>query len=66
MDESTEALLVMGFGSIMLIFLVTYSIYIYKTCNVVVIGTIIALTNYGKKDSKSQFPVIGYYYNGRQ
>lgn len=66
MDESTEALLVMGFGSIMLIFLVTYSIYIYKTCNVVVIGTIIALTNYGKKDSKSQFPVIGYYYNGKQ
>ncbi len=30
MDESTEALLVMGFGSIMLIFLVTYSISLWK------------------------------------
>jgi hypothetical protein len=66
MGETTKALVVLGFGSIMLIFLIVYSIYIYKTCNEVVIGTVIAITNYGKKNSRSQFPAIGYYYNGKQ
>ena len=55
-----------GFGSVMLIFLITYSIYVYKTCSEIVIGKIVGLTNYGKKSSKDQFPAIVYYYNGME
>ena len=61
-----EALLVFAFGSVMLIFLIAYSIYIYKTCNEIVIGKVIGLTNYGRKNSKDQFYAIVYYYNGKE